>query len=71
MDNHHLLNVLMFLERMGKDKQRYNEKLKFEDCVRPVYWCMIEEVEDRIRNGKIHGVSVQNNKLMIEDAGKI
>jgi hypothetical protein len=62
MDNNHLVHTILFLERMAL-KRDFN---KWETAVRPIYWCMLEEIEDRLDTGRIGGVHIINNKLQTE-----
>jgi hypothetical protein len=62
MDNAHLVHAILFLEKMAI--QRQSDPRKFSDFVRPVYWCMLEEIESRLSTKTLIGYSIINNRLV-------
>lgn len=59
MENSHLMNTMLFLERMAKSKSQ-----RFDIAVRPIYWLMLEEMEDRIKHLKIDNVEIVHNMFV-------
>lgn len=65
MSNHHIVNVMRFLDRMAQETMDRRNK-SFDECVRPIYWCMLEEIEDRLSQGKMIRIAVLNNRLIVD-----
>jgi hypothetical protein len=61
MDNSHLVHTILFLERIAVSRDP-NNWLEF---VKPIYWCMLEEVDDRAKNGRLGGVGIVENRILL------
>lgn len=65
MDNRHLINTIRYLEKIGDELAKKEEK-SFEEVVRAEYWLFIDELDYRIKNSKIIGFMIEGNRVYLK-----